>query len=445
MLALYPQTLAWAAASALTATAFAAEATTQPDLSDRINQLQTEIDQLKAAQSAQKQQEQQAALQGVTEDAERHSHFLDSEGMTAGYSNGRFLLRSDDGNFLLHPWLQFQFRNTTDYRQNGKNKGASDDTQTGFEVRRLKFGLDGNLFGPDLTYVFQFAVDRHTGNVGLEMAWARYHIPETPLFIRAGQFKEPLDHEQLAASRFFPAIDRTLIADFFANAEGFVKGASVIVDPGNAFRGEAAFTGGMKNTNTNFQQFPTAGIPANWGAAARAEYKLFGDWKDYDRITAYGIKHDSLVFGGGADYTEIGHTDVLTHVGDVQYQSARGLSIYGAYLGRYTARSTLAKGAYTYDPTARVQVSWAPGPHWEPYGRFEYIHFDGREFAAHTQTNVQVITIGTNYYLYGFSAKLSLDASYLPNGSPVNDDGDGILTDSGHNEFVGRAQLQIVF
>jgi len=445
MLARYWQALAWAAASALTATAFAADPTTQPDLSNRIDQLQAEIDQLKAQQSSQKQQQQQAALQQAADEAERHSNFLVSEGLTAGYSDGRFLLCSEDGNFLLHPWLQFQFRDTTSYRQDAKNKGTADDTQNGFEVRRLKFGVDGNLFGPDLTYMFQFAVDRHTGNVGLEMAWAKYHIPGTPLFIRAGQFKEPLDHEQLAASRFFPAIDRTLIADVFANAEGFVKGASVIFDQGNSFRAEAAFTGGMKNVNTTFQQFPTPGILADWGAAARAEYKAFGNWKDYDQITAYGVKHDSLVFGAGADYTEAGHTDTLTHVGDVQYQTASGLAVYAAYLGRYTARSTVAKGAYTYDPTARLQVSWALGRHWEPYGRYEYIHFDGREFAARTQTNVQVITAGVNYYLYGLSAKLSLDASYLPEGSPVSDDGTGTLIDSGHNEIIGRAQLQVVF
>mgnify|MGYP001205416363 CR=1 FL=1 len=135
MLARYWQALAWAAASALTATAFAADPTTQPDLSNRIDQLQAEIDQLKAQQSSQKQQQQQAALQQAADEAERHSNFLVSEGLTAGYSDGRFLLCSEDGNSLLHPWLQFQFRDTTSYRQDAKNKGTADDTQNGFEVR----------------------------------------------------------------------------------------------------------------------------------------------------------------------------------------------------------------------------------------------------------------------------------------------------------------------
>ena len=421
----------------------AAEPVTTQSLEKKIDVLEDEVRQLKAQQGALRQQ-QQVELENAASNADAHADLLDVQGLTAGYSDGRFLLRSEDGNFLLHPWLQFQFRNTTSYRENGKAGGKQDDTQTGFEVRRLKFGLDGNLFSPDLTYLFQFAVDRKSGNVQLEQAWAKYHLHDSPFAIRAGQFKDPLDHEQLAASRYFPALERTFIDDVFANAEGFVKGVSAIYDPGNIVRAEAAFTGGLRNFNTNFQQFPTMGIPTNWGAAGRVDYKAFGGWRDYDQITAYGIRRDTLVFGAGADYTETGHSDALVHVGDVQYQTKSGWSLYGAYLGRYTARNTAAKGADTYDPTARFQVAWAVDSHWEPYARYEYVHFDRREFAAHTQTNVQVIAAGVNYYLYGTSAKVSVDVSYLPSGSPVNDDGSGTLLDNGHGEIVGRVQLQIV-
>jgi hypothetical protein len=393
------------------------------------------------------QQQQQGAVAQTLQDAERRSRLLDQQNLTAGFVGGRgFFLASDDGNFLLHPWLQFQFRETTSYRE--RIARGTYDTQSGFEVRRLKFGADGNLFSPNFTYAFQFAADRHTGNVGVEMAWVKYRIDGTPFAVRAGQFKDPLDHEQLAASRFFPAIDRTFINDTFANAEGFIKGVSTIYDPGTFVRGEAAFTGGLKNYNTNFQQFPTN--LADWGAAGRAEFKAFGDWKDYERISAYGITRRSLVFGFGADYTETGHAAALVHVADVQYQSTNGWSLYGAYLGRFnrglSPKNSKSKFTVdTYDPTFRFQASYALNAHWEPYGRFEYVHFDSREFAAGTQTNVQIITGGVNYYLYGQAAKISFDVNYLPNGSPTADDGFGILADNRHNELVGRAQLQVVF
>jgi len=438
------QKLALLVASGLAApVAVAAEPATQPDLNAKIDALQAQIDQLKSQQKAQTEQEQQTTYGSVIDDASRRTRLFDAEGISAGYDNGRFLLRSEDGNFLLHPWLQLQFRNVTTWREDAKS-GGRDDRQNGFEIRRLKFGADGNLYTPDLTYMVQFAVDRHNGDVQLEMAWAKYHLPGTPLYIRGGQYKEPLDHEQLAASRFFPAIDRTLIDDFFIGGEGFVQGVSLIYDPGNSLRAEGAFTDGIKNFNNNFQDYPTAGITADWGAAGRVEYKLLGHWKDYDQITAYGVKDPSLVVGAGADYTETGHSDSLVHVVDAQFQTNTGISVYGAYLGRYTTHNTSAN-VDTYDSTLRGQVSWAIDRHWEPYARYEYIHFDGHEFTTTTKTTVHVITAGANYYLAGFGAKVSLDLSYLPNGSPVADDGFGILTSNGHNELVGRAQFQVVF
>jgi hypothetical protein len=436
----------------------AAEPAPQPAAADVNSQLQSIRSLLQQVKEQEKMlateqetleqlQQRQAAFGAAQRDAGQHSQLLDLRDLSAGFTPGRgFFLASDDGNFLLHPWLQFQFRNTTTYRQDVAKE--TEDTQNGFEVRRLKFGADGNLFSPNLTYMFQFGVDRHTGTVGLEMAWVKLRFDGTPFGLRAGQFKGPLDHEQLAASRFFPAIDRTFVNDTFVNGEGFIKGVSAIYDPGTFIRGEAAFTGGLKNFNTNFQQFPTN--TADWGAAARAEFKAFGDWKDYERISAYGIEQRTLAFGAGADCTEGGRGGALVHVADVQYQSTTGWSLYAAYLGRYnrglTPRNSKSKLTVdTYDPTARFQAAWAANAHWEPYARYEYVHFDGREFPAGARTNVQIITAGLNYYLYGQAAKLSFDVNYLPNGSPVADDGFGLLPDNGRNQLVARAQLQVVF
>lgn len=48
-----------------------------------------------------------------------------------------------------------------------------------------------------------------------------------------------------------------------------------------------------------------------------------------------------------------------------------------------------------------------------------------------------------NYYLYG-QHRLTLDASYLPEGSPVTDDGSGVLPETRGNELVVRAQFQLI-
>jgi hypothetical protein len=50
-----------------------------------------------------------------------------------------------------------------------------------------------------------------------------------------------------------------------------------------------------------------------------------------------------------------------------------------------------------------------------------------------------------NYYLRHHNAKLSLDVSYLPNGTPVNADPLGFLDpDSDQEQFVLRGQFQLI-
>jgi hypothetical protein len=133
----------------------AAEPTTQPDVNAQLQSVRSLLDQVKEQEKALAQQEQrleqvqqeQAGMADSLADAERRSKLLDKENISAGFVSGRgFFLASDDGNFLLHPWLQFQFRDATAYREQ-ISRGVY-DTQNGFEVRRLKFGADGNLHVP---------------------------------------------------------------------------------------------------------------------------------------------------------------------------------------------------------------------------------------------------------------------------------------------------------
>jgi hypothetical protein len=424
----------------------------QKELLDTVRQLQDEVRQLKAQVNQQSQatkdvspEQEKATTNAVQSDAAQHSQLMQLESLNAGWSQGRFLLQSTDGRYLLHPWFQLQFRNTTTFREDAKQHGTSDDIQNGFEIRRLKFGFDGNAISTDLTYNLQFAVDRKTGNVQLEMAYAKYHFHDTPFSVRGGQFKEALDHEQLLTSKFFVSADRTYTDDVFLGGEGFVQGAGLIYDNGGVVRGEADFTDGIKNFNNNFQDYPTTGITADWGANGRVEFKVFGDWADYDHFAAYGTKKPLLVVGAGADYTEAGHTGVLTHVVDAQFFGRHGLGLYGAYLGRYTKGNTI--GSFTgdtYDATVRTQISYAFGKHWEPFAQYEFLNFDNHTFPANVTNNINVIRAGFSYYVYGHNAKFTVDATYLPNGAPIADDGNGILLNNNHTEIVGRVQFQLL-
>jgi hypothetical protein len=364
----------------------ASDATTQ-ELLDQVRALRSEVTELRAKVAAPQPTTQpsppmvqaattQDAINQVVQDAHQSDELADVAGLTAGYTLDKgFIIRSDDGNFLLHPWVYMQFRNATNYRENAT--ATTSDTENGFELPRMKFILDGNAFSPDLTYQFIWATSDTTGDLGLQDAWARYHIPHTPFALEAGQIRDPVDHEQIMFATKTLTPGRSIVNNVLLNGDDIVKGASISYgyDGDNPFRTELAFTSGERNFDTNFEDFPTNS--ANWGAAGRFEYKLFGDWNDYNQFTGLNNKQPLLVLGAGLDYTEAGAAGALTHVADVQYTLPNGLSLYGAYLGRYvrdnggspTTNGTLTSLGPTfdtYDASARVMAAYLIKEHWEP-------------------------------------------------------------------------------
>jgi hypothetical protein len=415
-------------------------------LQAEVNQLKAEVKAMKkdqqSAAAAQSDQQQAAAMAGLSRDVERRSQFLDASGTTAGFSDQRgFFIASDDNNFFVSPFALLQIRNATSWRQDEKSRG-SDDTQNGIEIRRLQFGLDGNAFSPDLTYrIFWQSSEITTGNLSLLMAWVQYRIHDTPWVIGGGQFKDPLDHEQLVGDAAQLAADRTFTDDILAGGEAFSKGVTLRYDNDGALRAETAFTSGFNNNNTNFEGFPTN--PTTFGLAGRAEYKFLGQWKDYNHFTSEGNKGDVLVAGGGIDWTEGGHTNAIRHVIDVQYNPGL-IGLYAAYLGRYTSGNTAGRMGNTYDSSIRLQASYLFTEHWEAFGRYDYLHLDGREFKAGETSSVQEFTAGATYYFHGERAKFTVDLSYLPKGTPMADPGNDILESTNHGELVCRGQFQLM-
>ena len=436
-------------------TALAAAPPSTQELLDRVDALEKEVAELKAERSPQKVPavESRATIGEIQTDAQRRSQLVDLQPLNLGYHPNRgLIIQSDDGRFLIHPWLFVQIRNDTTYRQDAVPEGGT-QTDNGFELRRFKLGIDGNLYSKDLTYQFIQGFDRHNGNPMLEDAWVKYAIPGTPYFVRGGQIRNPLDHEQITFGTQQLTVERSLVADIFAGGEGLVQGVAVGYDDGGAVRAEVAFTDGLRSQDTDFEDFPDT--PANWGASGRVEWKLTGDWNQYRAFSALGAKSDLLVLGAGMDFTEAGDTGQFTHVVDAHYASPSGLSLYAAYVGRYTANNqgppntnggSAAPGpsADTYDPTFRVQAGYLVYPTWEPFVRYEYIHFDPAELTAGAEPVLHEFTAGINHYIYGQRAKFSLDLSYLPNGSPVKNDSSGVLINSGSNEWILRLQFQFM-
>jgi hypothetical protein len=444
---------------------------TQQELLDQVRALRSEVgelrSQLKAQQATTQPSASPAAASGgavtandLLRDIDRRQS-MDLAGLTAGWDPAKgFVIQSDDKNFLFHPWAFVQIRDTTNYRRAGQTGGA-DDTQTGLELPRMKMIFDGNIFTTDFTYQFIWSTSTEAaaapagGFLFLQDAWGRYHIPDSPFAIRAGQIRDPFDHEQILFGTRSLTPERSIVNNVMANGDGIVKGisGSYGYDTPSPVRTEIAFTGGERNTDTSFVGFPTN--PASYGGAGRFEYKLFGDWKDYTQFTSLDDKAPLLVLGGGVDYTEAGDTGDLLHVIDLQFDTPNGLNFYGAYLGRYTHRnggapgtngSFTTKGRFpdTYDSTLRFQAGYLFGHHFEPFARYEYLHFDGNELPkGFAHDTIQDLTLGFNYYFVSHRAKLSCAASYLPDGSPIANVQSDLLTNR-KNEVLFQAQFQLM-
>jgi hypothetical protein len=370
-----------------------------------------------------------------------------------------------------------QFRYAVLNRQDFKPDG-SDQTDDGFELRRLRFGFDGNMFGPDLTYFFNWATVRASGtatvtdstgkkigtvsnNLGgtplLEEAWVKYRIAHGDFYIKGGQIKDPVLHDQIVSSRYQQTAERSVTADVFTNGDAFTEGVTLAYDPQSWGRVEAGVNHGMRSANTSFLDPPTNNF--DYGAVGRAEFKFAGKWKDYSSIGAIGVKEPLAVIGVGCDYSERGDQGQTVAAVDGVYACPCGLSLYGAAVDRYTTSNfgiytQSATGASIGTPDPAVankhtneysllgQVGYVIGGHLEPFGRYEYMKLQGTPAGSHNY--VQIITGGLNYYFYAHRLKLTGQASYLPNGIPIDDSPSDIFTNNGEGIFLFEAQLQLL-
>lgn len=439
------RTLVLAAAVAAVSFSSLARAEDSPeDIKAEINSLQRRLAALEA-------REQQATIAAAVQgDALQRSQLLQTQGFTAGYDKG-FKIQSADGKFLLQPGLQFQFRNITNFTESDTD---DDSLQNGFEVRRLRVRLDGNLFSKNLKYSFVFDNARNSGSTSLLDAWASYTFEGTPYTIKFGQFRNSWVHEGDVADIRQLAVERSLV-DYALGGSVTDRVQGVEFSYGKSdepIRAAIALHDGDNSKNTDWRDSDGAGTDAaaarndaNFGASGRFEYKVFGNWSDYRDFTAKGAKEDLLVLAAGVDYSQNGDSDVLRLTVDGQYENTLGFSGYGAVLYNYV--DTGADDASNWG--ALAQVGYLVTPNWEPFARYSVVVLDNE---VNGEDTFHEIAAGVNYYFgpdgsWGHNVKFTLDLNYLPNGVPLSNSsatGLGYLAGT-EDQFALRAQFQIAF
>jgi len=416
---------------------------TYEQLEARVQQLESAVQDLHANQAAgPNTQDVQNVVEQVIRDADQRSQLLQANGgLQAGYDKG-FFIRSDDGAYVLKPGVQFQFRGIYNF-----NDADSDESESGFEVRRVRFRFDGNFISPDLTYSFVWDTNRNGGAVTLLDAWAQYKFADE-WAVKLGQFKESFSHEKDISGFSQLAVDRSLVDTVLGgNLTDRVQGMALVYgSKENPFRAEATFSDGDNSKNTDFRDNIAGTFDANWGAAGRVEYKVFGDWANYRDFTAKNNKVDLLVAGAGTSYTERDSNNTLLNTLDLQYENTSGLGLYGAVHGNFTDLKDAADDDSRFDWGALAQVGYLLNKQWEVFGRYDVILLD-EDFVTSEDT-FNEFTAGVNYYLGQdgsalHRAKITVDVVYLPDGSPSAQTGSGI-TAGEEDQIVLRGQFQLV-
>src|SRR5579872_7444790 len=126
------------------------DATANQQMQQKIDQLEAKVQSLEA-QQAESNNEDATTLKSIQTSADQQSKLLSVGAGVAGYDPASgFNISSDDGNFLLHPWVLAQFRGAYNDRQsvklfnNGANPGGGSTVpqigsgeHDGFEVHHL--------------------------------------------------------------------------------------------------------------------------------------------------------------------------------------------------------------------------------------------------------------------------------------------------------------------
>lgn len=439
------------------ALALAADSATD-DLKAQISALQAKVEALEAKQVS--SADVDATVSRVLADADSRSQLMASEGFTAGYNSGKFLIQSADGSFVLNPQLQFQERYIANYREDVKEDGNS-SWEDGFEIRRMKLGFGGSAITPDLTYLFVWATSRNqtgtfantsnnnkdtsvgAGTLSLEDAWVRYRFA-SEWAVYGGQFKDPWNHTNNVSSKRYMAADYGLVDQLLGDGQTFyVQGVGLAWET-KPLRAQFAFHDGANSANSNF-----ANQTYDYGVTGRGEWQISGDnWKQYDQFTALGNKSDLLVAGVGGDYSSGDTKNVLFHSADLQWDpiAAPGLALFGEYIGQAVNANDDTPNAYNYG--FLVQAGYLLTQRWEVFGRYDLTMLDSNALPPDTVNDIHEITTGVNYYVNGHAAKFTADVTYLPNGTGGQSaDGLGILPTSKTSdeaEVVFRVQFQLL-
>lgn len=216
----------------------------------------------------------------------------------------------------------------------GKNTDIK-RTARGFEVRRMKLDFNGHVVDPSWQYKVVLAYSQTSsqtafnnvtaasnqygvsstgptaGNAsagpgssgasaGLEDAWVNKKFDDN-WSVKVGQFKSPFLKEELVSSRNQLAAERSLVNQFFSTK--FTQGIELTFQ-NDCLRVLASFNDGGNNANTSaiIGNNATLGTFTQYALTGRVEYKIAGDWKQFNDFSSFTGENFAWYIGGAINW-----------------------------------------------------------------------------------------------------------------------------------------------
>ncbi|MFK7790729.1 MAG: hypothetical protein AB8C95_14705 [Phycisphaeraceae bacterium] len=386
-----------------------------------------------------------ALITDVMADSARRDTFLQA-GILAGHNGSSFFLNSADGGFSMNVSGLMQFRYIGNFRgdEAGRTSTSPDDnTEGGFEFRRVELAFSGHIVEPAWKYVVVLATE--DGANGIEQIIAQdlkisYDIDEK-WTVAAGRYFAPLLREELIGPASQP------IALSYMNNElsiGRGEGISLLYNGEDVrthvYLNDGAGSGGGGGVNNPFAD------TADFAITGRADFRVSGDWNQWGDFTSDG---EEAIFLGVASHYETGEPGdsvaandytLLAWTVDGSYE-ANGLHLYAAVAGEHFNNTGSADITnYGFVTQAGYRIADTP---YEPYVRGEMMFFDSA--LAYAEDDVALITVGTNYHINSH-VKIAGDLVWALDPIPTDSINAGLLADgTKDNQLVLRLQLQLKF
>jgi hypothetical protein len=315
---------------------------------------------------------------------------------------------------------------------------------------------------------------------------------ENGMSVRVGQFQAPWMREVLVDSSMQLAADRSLNAQFFG--QGYSQGIQFGYESDN-MRFNGGYFDGIGSSTTDYGNaaasldginidvngFNSQGTgwnatPANYAFAGRFEYKMSGDWSQFDDFSSFKGEEGGMMFGAAVMYQRA-NNNVGLGIDNVGFGNAAGTKEFGVtadFTWDFGGASLFAsavwkniKGKYNVDGLGSasnttnpwgvtIQGGYFVSEDVELFGRYDYAKLDnaaeelGLGIPDLTTAKYNGVTLGFNYFFakgVKFTTDFQWNLKSLNGVSQATLNPLGLRTDAGDkkNQWAIRAQLQLLF